>query len=335
MIIHPDWIYSEKIAAVHAFYYNEASDCYHLVVMLSTSYYPGWAFANFKFNALDGSYAGRETSMTSDVYIAMTLAWSQWLGPGLNNVFYMLSNRTLNVVNLGDLRSTGEWTTQIDSWNPPVLSGANPWMINRFDDIIGVCTAGGLRLYGSINSTPTMVGELLLPTPSVTGISFEDRSRCWLVTSSGILLKVNYVLRRWEVLTAVDSPNPAAKTFKVAYDTKRKQIGVFTWLNDAPDGSCLSLLSVYRPLYKAFGLTDPVPVQKLIAGTNIKFISHLHGGAGEGVATNMAGIEILSPAHGRMTAASALVELNGAIPMRYVAPPTPVTDTLRVSAGDI
>lgn len=324
---HPEWTtYAERISSLYLFSYAPGDDSLNALCMLDQQHWPGWGIAWLKFSAETGQYIGR-TILNGGILFNLT--WSQWLGAGPYSKFYRLTQGTLLECDPIWLGATG-WSSVISGWSPAPYALSNPCLVNPIDGLAVMCSGGSFAVYNLFASPPTLIGELLSPAYDFTGLGIEDRSRCWVVTGSGVVLKANYAIPRWEVMSAVQSPAPDALKYLVTFDSFRKRVVVFRQRPDAANGACQSQIESYRPIYEAVGLTDPVPVEKVVAKANVRFVSHLYGDAGEGISAQTANVDLLPPVCGTVTSRMAVTELNGVIKMRYLAPSVAGADTLKV-----
>jgi hypothetical protein len=74
-----------------------------------------------------------------------------------------------------------------------------------------------------------------------------------------------------------------------------------------------------------------VPVSPLRSGQVTRFVAHLYGDAGEGVASHLVNAALAAPARGEVVIPVAGAELNGAVTLGYQGGPAGA-DTLQLSA---
>jgi len=186
-------------------------------------------------------------------------------------------------------------------------------------------------------STKTILGSLRFPA-APNCLSWESRRFAWAIAPSGSIFKLAYgaVPPRFELMSSVQNPDPAAKDYRLAFDTLRNRLAVLRWLPDSAEGSCNLKLEFYRPLVKvsATGLTDPVPLAPIRAGQATRFVAHLHGDMGEGLGAYNLNAQVADPAVGRALSPAAPTLVNGEASFGYQAPPgsTGEQDTLVISA---
>lgn len=324
-LITPPRIYEEAINSVAHFFYEPSNDCLVAYMQFDTIHWPSWGAYLFKWKADTGEFIGREETSIFNI------AWANKAGVGSYNHIYttMKPNSKINEVPWNDLIGweSGMWSVDPSTWTPPsIYSHA---LVNRIDGIVCGISSMNLDIW-DISSTPTRTAQMRLPN-TLGYLTYENRENLWLVTNDGLIAKANYQMARWEMLSAVQDPSPDAIDYLCAFDTKRKRLAVFRRRPDATDGACQCQLEFYRPLCRVAQLTDPVPVSPLRAGEKVRFVAHLIGDTGEGIASYLINGELLEPVSGECLTPVAQTENCGAITFRYQATEA-CEDTLKISA---
>jgi hypothetical protein len=323
-LITPPRIYDECIWTINHFFYEPGNDYLVAYMLFSTYHWPSWAVYLYKWDAETGVCLGRQTASI------FAISWANHAGVGSYNHIYTTMNSSTKIYEVPwDSLSyqAGMWSVDPNTWNPnSIYSHA---VVNRLDGIL--CGVGSDHLdIWNLNPTPTRRMQLRLPN-SLGYMAYENRENLWIVTKDGLVLKANYRAARWEMLSTVQNPSPDAVNYLCAFDTRRKRLAVLRQRPDAEDGACQCQLEFYRPLYRSARLTDPVPVSPLRAGAKVRFVAHLIGEAGEGVASYLANAALVEPAAGQCLTPVARTEICGAVTFRYQAPAAG-RDTLKISA---
>lgn len=321
-LIAPPRIYAEEISGIAQFFYEPGNDLLVAYIMMNIIDWPGWAVYRYTWQAETGAFKEK-------VKKSVWLAWINHAGNGsLNKIFTTRRDGSLiQEVTWDSLAYQGGWQADPSAWNPSTLF--NYAVVNLQDGLLAGVSSWSLDIW-NISGTPSLKGSLRLPN-TLGYLAYEDRRHCWITTKDGMVAKANYRIPRWEMLSAVQDPSPDAINYLCAFDTRRKRLAVFRQRPNAADGACRCQLEFYRPIYRVAGLTDPVPVSALRAGERVRFVSHLYGDAGEGVAGYMVNAALEAPALGEVLTPRGAAELNGAITFRYQAP-APGQDTLQLSA---
>jgi hypothetical protein len=325
-LVTPPRIYPESVIRISHFYYDPGRNQFHLWVQLAITAWPSWAVRRYDFDA-EGICLG---------YTSMGIWPTSWVNHGVLGSYGSVyatwnSNYTITEMNILNMwPDTGMWSINPSQWNPSsIFSYA---LVNREDNLIVGVTSWYLQIW-DISGTPTLLKKLRLPY-TLGYLCWESREICWIITQNGLVGKINYQRTnpRWEMLSSVQNPEPSALGYSIAFDTKRNRIAVLRWLPDAADGACRIQLEFYRPLYRATGLTDPVPVSPLRTGKIVSFVSQLYGTNGEGVTTSLMNGELQAPAAGTLLNPGIWSDLSGAANFRYQAPAAPASEVLAVSA---
>ena len=203
-------------------------------------------------------------------------------------------------------------------------------MVNRIDNLLAAAANWTLDCWRNISTTPERFAQLRLPNV-LNYLAYESRNYCWVITQDGVILKADYQIPRWEMISTVQNPEADALKYFITFDTKRNRVVVFRQRPDAADGACQHQLEFYYPMVTADQLTQPVPVTSLRGGNRILLVANLIGGAGEGVTPYTVTGELLSPVEGTLVTPFSNTELNGKVGFYYQPPDEGCTDTLELS----
>lgn len=324
-LITPPRHYAESIDRFTHFFYEPSNDALVAFAWLDVIWWPGWAVSWFKWSASDGSYLGRGSANF------WNMTYASGVGMGSYNKFFgfWVADSHIYEFDWQGLYPNGGWGINPTTWRPPSTFGQV--VVNLQDNLIAGVKDWSLDVW-SINGAPYLRGSLRLPN-TLGALTYESRENCWIITHDGLIAKANYRVNppRWEMLSAVQNPSPDATNYFCAFDTRRNRLAVLRVRPDAVDGACQCQLEFYRPLYRVAGLTDPVPVSPLRAGQVTRFVAHLYGDAGEGVASHLVNAALAAPALGEVVIPVAGSELNGAVTLGYQGGAVG-SDTLQLSA---
>ena len=323
----PPRIYQESINSISHFYYEPGQDRICLWATFEICPWPSWAVKRFDFNAETGALLN-----TASMGI-WPVAWVNHGSLGSYGAIYSTWNSGYTVTEMDASAmwpAAGMWSIDPSKWNPSTIF--THAVVNREDALIAGVSSWYLQIW-DISGTPTRRGSLRLPY-TLGYLCYESREICWIITQNGLVGKINYreTKPRWEMLSSVQNPDPSAKGYYSAFDTRRNRLAVFRWLPDAVDGACQCQIEFYRPLYRIAGLTDPVPVTRLRNGEKARFVAHLYGDSGEGVGTYPLRGKLSEPAAGALLTPITTTEQSGAATFRYQAPDEAATETLNLSA---
>lgn len=327
--------YRQTVTDVPHFFYEPGDDKLIAHILLATTYWPGWDARRYEFSAETGEWLNRDSVLNreDDSFIGIWgAAWTHHATMGTYNKIYAcrktetaireITWRTAEPVENG-------WWVNPYTWNPQ--SVYNFAVVNRVDNCLAGVSSWTLDCWRDITGTPKLFGKLRLPN-TLTYLAYESRRNCWGITRDGIIVKADYQIPRWELISTVQNPTPEAKGYAITFDTKRKQVVVFRWLPDAEDGACRNQLEFYYPVAKATLLTQPVPVNPLKGGEQITLVSHLVGDAGEGITPYTIEGELEPPEEGYLLTPVSGTGFNGRAAFVYQAPYETCTETLKLTA---
>lgn len=317
------------------FFYEPGNDVLVLHLVMNEAGIPGWSGVRYEFNPDTGEWTNRDEvlSRSPNAYFS---SWGSLVNRnatmgGFNKIYanYWATNYTSLVLEIDWQFGNpvpGGWSCDPYQWDNKSIYPFS--VVNRLGHFVGG-NGNFLDCWRNIDTSPEKFGSLTIPG-TISYLAYESRNYCWLITKSGLILKADYLIPRWEMTSQVRSPAPDAKGYCITFDTKRKQVVVFCWRPDAADGACQSQLEFYYPMVGAANLTEPVPVTSLRANNRILFVSHLVGDAGEGLTPYTVEGELVEPAEGELLTPFAATELNGRTTFVYQAPDVACTETLRL-----
>ncbi|MHB9075247.1 MAG: hypothetical protein ACYC6G_17205 [Desulfobaccales bacterium] len=321
-LVTPPRIYSEQISRLTQFFYEGGTDKYVAYAWLDIINWPGWSTCRYTWDAETGAFLGKQSQNIVMNYVNRA-------GNGsFGKIFATFtSGSSVQEVTWDSLAYVGGWQANPGTWSPGRIF--SHIVVNLQDGLLVGVNGSSLETW-NINGTPTLLSTLRIPY-GVGYLAFEDRQSCWIITTNGFILKANYRVPRWEMLSGVQNPSADATGYLAAFDTKRKRLGVLRLRPNNTDGACQNQIEIYRPIYRVAGLTEPVPVSPLRADERVHFVAHLYGDAGEGVAGYMVNADLGPDPLGQLLTPASSSELNGALTFRYQAPGAG-EDTLHLSA---
>lgn len=318
--------YQQATASIANFFYEPGNDRLIVHVQLSQTAWPGWDVRRYEFDAATGVQIGDSESI--GIWGA---AYTQAASVGSFNKIYAC-RRNEYLIREIDWRTanpvTGGWSVNPYTWNPKTIYFHA--VVNRIDNLLAAVQHWTLDCWRTIGTTPECFGQLRLPN-TLGYLAYESRNYCWIITQDGVILKADYQIPRWEMISTVQDPEADTVKYFISYDTKRKRVVVFRQRPDAADGACQHQLEFYYPMVNAAQLTQPVPVTSLRAGNRIILAAHLIGDAGEGVTPFTVEGELAAPVEGRLVTPFSGTELNGRVCFQYQAPDEACTETLELA----
>ena len=302
----------------------KGEDYLRAIVSFKTTYWPGWDVQRIDFDAESGQQVGQD-------WVGI---WGQaWTGKatlGSYNAIYacMNSSTVINQVSSATVEPiSGGWSVNPYNWNPKSIYFMA--VVNRQDNLLAAVISWTLDCWRNIGTTPERFAQMRLPN-TLGYMAYESRNYCWIITKDGVILKADYQVPRWEMISRVNKPEVTATDFLITFDTRRKRVVVFRVRPDAEDGACRHQLEFYYPMVSPAQLTKPVPVTSLRANQRIILVAHLIGEAGEGVTPYTVNGKMALPVEGRLITPFSGTELNGRVCFQYQAPDQACEETLQL-----
>lgn len=326
--------YEQTTKDVANFFYEPGNDRLIAHILLETSYWPGWDARRYEFSAEDGSWLNRDAVLNrdEDTFIGIYgVAWTLNGTMGSYNKIYACRTSETKIWEVSwrnAMPAENGWWVDPHTWNPE--STYRFAVVNRVDNLLAAASSWTLDCWADIGTEPNLFGHLRLPNV-LDYLAYENRNYCWGITKDGVIVKADYQIPRWEMISTVQNPTDDAKGYAITFDAKRKQVVVFRWREDGTDGACQNQLEFYYPMVNPAKLTKPVPVTSLRTGKRIVLVSHLIGDAGEGLSPYTIEGEMVPPVEGRLVTPFTNTERSGRASFQYQAPNLPCTETLRLN----
>lgn len=325
--------FHQSISTVNNFFYEPGNDKLIAYITLATTYWPSWDIERYEFSAESGAWLNRADVFAKRAALSANAAfWTGYGSVGSFNKVYACSRAgvgglmEIDPINGGQV--DGGWSGNTYAWNPQSIYTF--CLVNRNDAYFVGASNWFLEIWKNLGASPCKVTALRLPN-TISYLCYESRNYCWAITHDGVILKADYRIPRWEMISTVYAPTADTRGYYLAFDTTRKRVVVLRWLADGADGACRLQLEFYYPMVNAGQLTQPVPVTSLRAGTRITLAAHLIGEAGEGVTPYNVKGALVGPAAGRLVNPFSGTELNGRVCFQYQAPSEACTETLQLN----
>ena len=318
--------YRQTTNWVSNFFYEPENDRLIAHIVLTTTAWPSWDVRRYEFDAATGVQVG------DSVFIGIWgAAYTRAATMGSFNKIYACRNSEYYIREISWQYAepvTGGWGVNPYTWNPQSLYGYA--VVNRVDDLLAAASNWTLDCWRTISTTPGRFAQLRLPNV-ISYLAYESRNYCWVITVDGVILKADYQIPRWEMISTVQNPETDTVKYFITFDTKRHRVVVFRQRSDAADGACQHQLEFYSPMVKAAQLTQPVPVTTLRTGNRIILAANLIGDAGEGVTPYTVNGSMAVPVEGRLATPFSGTGLNGQVCFQYQAPDDACTETLQLA----
>jgi len=323
--------YQESMISQHgmnSFFYDPGSDKFIYHTWLYKTAWPGWDVKRYEFDAATGAQVGdtygTDISIWGSVYSKNAISGSYGKVYACRSSEYYIREVSADTL----LPVTGGWSVNPYTWTPKSIYFYA--LVNRIDNYLVAATNWTLDCWRNISTTPERFAQLRLPNV-LNSLCYESQKYCWAITQDGVILKADYQIPRWEMISTVQDPSDDAVGYLITYDTKRKRVVVFRQRQDAADGACQHQLEFYYPMVAPAQLTQPVPVTSLRGGNRIILVSHLIGDAGEGLTPYTVNGAMVSPVEGSLVTPFSATAVNGAVGFQYQAPEAACTETLQLA----
>jgi hypothetical protein len=325
--------FQQTTLAVPHFFYEPGNDRLVAQILLNTTYWPSWDARRYEFDPDTGSWMNRDSVLNRDDDSWTGIWGASWTGAatmGSFNKIYACRNSETKIREISWRTAVpidNGWWVDPYTWNPKSIY--NFAVVNRVDNLLAAAASWTMDCWANIGATPERFGQLRLPNV-LNYLAYENRNYCWGITKDGVIVKADYQVPRWEMISTVQDPTDDARGYYLTFDTKRKRVVVFRWREDAADGACRNQLEFYYPMVSPARLTKPVPVTSLRAGKRLVFVSHLIGDAGEGLSPYTVEGEMAAPVEGRLITPFTNTERSGRAAFQYQAPDSDCIETLRL-----
>lgn len=323
--------YMQTTGNLANFFYEPGADKLIAHVILTTIYWPGWDARRYEFDAATGQWTNADPVLSRDPDTFIGIWGAAWTGGATMGSYGKIyacrrSETAIREISWKNAEPVdGGWSVDPYTWNPKSIYGYA--IVNRADNTLAAVSSWTLDCWRNISVTPERFAQLRLP--NVLGyLAYESRNYCWVITKDGVVLKADYQIPRWEMISKVNKPEVSSTGYAIAFDTKRKQVVVLRLRPDAADGFCQHQLEFYYPMVSPAQLTQPVPVTSLKAGKRVILVAHLIGEAGEGITPYTVNAVLQEPVEGRLVTPFSGTELGGRVCFQYQAPDVACEETL-------
>lgn len=321
--------YKESTNSVSHFFYEPSEDRLIVFIMLRICGWPSWVVKRYEFDAATGELIAATFGTSIGVW---GIAYTQAATMGSYGKLYAARNSETAIREVSPLTGgvvAGGWTVDpYKNWtNGGIYTNV---LVNRIDNLLAAVWSRTLECWRNINTTPELFASLRLPN-GMGYLAWESGKYCWIITKDGVILKADYTIPRWEMISTVQNPEEDSVNYCITFDTKRHRVVVFRQRPDAADGACRHQLEFYYPMVKPATLTQPVPVTSLRGGKRITLVANLIGDAGEGLTPYTVTGELVAPVEGTLVTPFSATGLNGAAGFQYQAPAIACTETLQLA----
>jgi hypothetical protein len=288
--------------------------------------WPSWRINTYDLHPETGLVTSQELGIS-----VPGIAWARSYGNGefrtvYANRFAGSGSNTICPVNPD--------TLVVDIANPVVESAdvggfiMNKFVLNRVDHLVALGDVQNIRIYNY--NTQTLLGRITVSELFVNDMGFESNELAWATVGAAMsdtaLVKFNYKTMKPESISILQPGALSDLNTGVAYDSKRKMVGVFRQHEEATDGAATHTLDIYKPFMVATNLTDPVPIQKVVKGETATMIAHLIGDRGE--VGQVKPITVTNSGDGTILQSTVSPRGNGSISFQYLAGDNPGSDTI-------
>lgn len=334
--------YFESILLFDSFVYDAAIDRYRFITANNIANWPSWEYST----SIIHPETGAEEERIPLVGYAVAHAWT---GPcyngGLNKIYAWRIEGKIVEVMLPDGIPT---QTMLD--NPlvtvtqvPALSASNFGFALSPERKMFTLLSGtyGIVTYDySTSPTATQVSRWPFPESFGWSVGYESDERCWMLFSGSIygssndarqtLLKYNYLLNRMELCTELQSAGAPDRMAMVAWDTKRKKLGVVRIKNDEPTGKHNNAFEIYSPHVAITQVTVPVNLKPMSKLATVPLVSHILGTKGEVGGLKEVTISA-SPTATLIKTPKQVTEANGRVEFEIIPPIAGASESISVS----
>jgi hypothetical protein len=318
---------SRSLRTVSAFFYvGPPDDMYVLWGLNYEVRWPGWSIMKWYFDASTGIL--KEASDMGGYIFVTTAEIGEF-----NHVYATFGSTTdcwqINYKTAANESSS--WCIHPYGWNPKRIF--SNLVVNRQNDrIIGV-QYPYLEIWDNVTSiTPTRTFQMRLPY-SIRDMAYESNQYVWAISTNGQIYKIDWKdNKRIEMLSSIQI-TPSDKDYFAAYDTYRKRLCIFRWMEDATDGSAQNRIEFYEAVPKPACLIAPVPITRHRSGDFTKFVAKIVGDMGEGFGGATGTASLVSPNnHGKILSPTVLSGITGDFNISYQTPNTEISviDTIKL-----
>ena len=329
----PPRIYREELqptGGIFGFYYDAQKDRFILIANMKYSLWPSWRHNVYEIDPSTG------------------LAVKETLGITIANIFFTdhYENGELKQVYANRFAGSDQNTimsvdpvTYASNSNDIVVASAdvggfniNEFVLNRADGMVALSDTSRIRIYHY--PTQTLVDNIAFPELTIADFGYETKELAWalLKTETDRLsaMKFNYLNPNVEALTALPDPGEAVVEGGVAYDSKRKNLAVYTQLANATDGAHRGTMEIFKPFTDATNLTSPVPLERIQPFQVVTMEAHLVDDLAVGGAAKP--VKVTNSGDGTILQPTVTPRANGTVAFQYQAGANPGTDVITLEA---
>lgn len=264
-----------------------------LMATVDSIYWPSYAFRRWRVDGTTGTQLSTDTitaNPLSTMQIYQMRDGSLWATVSAGNRFYELDPLTFAEI-AGTSQTAAKYGATSINWP----------LVDRAQNVVIIKTNNeGNNQIGVYDFTSGALVRRINISGQVTQVFPEDATRCYLVSSNGMLNLVDYSVGH--VISTLRAPPLEAGTLDslYAWDRFLRRLLVFQQRADDTDGTCLSTFSGYYPVPLALKLSAPVAIKAPRAHRDTPFLCRVFGDAGEGIS----GVKV-TPTAGTSTIAGA------------------------------
>jgi len=339
----------ETLYQLDSFVYDASIDRYRFITLNTVGFWPSWSY----YSSIIHPETGVEESRTLlGTAFAVAHAWTDPMyNGGLNKLYagYLVPTYRIVEVLLPDGIPTATMisnpfvtTTQI-----PSLSVTNyGFALCPERKLVTILSASeGLVVYDYSASPAAATKKYWHPFHELYGwsVGYESDERCWLLYAGAIfgasndgrqtLVKYNFLYNRFELISELQPNAISDRMAKVAWDTKRKKLGVLRVKADDADGAPNNAFEVYAPRPAITQVTVPVNVDRLSQNRLVPFVAHVLGSKGE--AGGLREVDVsAAPTTTLVTQPKQLTKNNGSVTIEITPPTAGAAEALTVSYNE-
>lgn len=341
--------YFETITTLDSFVYDAAIDRYRFVTWNGIANWPTWEIST----SIIHPETGVEEERIPLPGYAVAHAWTgSMYNGGLNKVYaiYLAPNNRVVDVLLPDGIPTQAMVDNpyVTQTQVPALAVVNYGFAlcpeRKLLTVMGGLNGIEVYDYSPYPSAATLKYRWSLPETFGWSMGYEDTERCWMLCSGTnygssndgrqTLLKYNYALNTMELCTELQSSDVPDRMAMVAWDTKRKKLGVVRIkADDIVTGKHNNAFEVYSPHIAVSRITVPVNLDAMSKLNDVRLVSHVMGTKCEAGGMKEVTVEC-SPTSSLIKTSKHLTEANGRVEFEITPPITGASEAITVSYNE-
>lgn len=254
--------------------------------------WPGYNLIRWAFDGQSGAYIGRQQSPNLGYMIGNN--WYQrYLTTSGDGSVWAAAGYAFPILRfdstLGEVLETvpgSHWGNADDgfAWRPYLFFvDQSRDLVVGFPYFTGV-PFGGNDLFVWTLSTGAFVRRIAVAADQAVDVFREDGSRCYTVSSAGVLTLVDYVSGQiLGVMGLGESFEVEYGKVRCAWDSFARRILVAKLTPNEPDGASTVAIRGFYPLSIAVSMSTPIALRKPRKGRSVPVVVELRGDAGETV----------------------------------------------------